>query len=154
MFFFSYQCRNSNKVIEIRLLSDAEHCKNVEVPRVFNLKETLTKTTRNTILVVKFQLINLVEEICLSSTKNEIKLELKNIQIREIYGIQFKDNKTSSAIRLNFQNNQAIFNNREHFRKIVIQYQVIVTGNELRRLLKTLIQPTKMETYAFYSIIL
>ena len=96
----------------------------------------------------------MVESISLSSSKSEIKLELKNSEVRQLYEVQFKDNRMSAGIRLNFQNNQAIFKSRDHFRRIVIQYQVNITEIQVKRLLKTLIQPTKCETDAFFLFIL
>ena len=103
-------------------------------------------------LLVQFQLINTVEYISLRSTKMEINLELKISQVQQIYEIQFKDNLTSRGKRLNSNNNHASFKSRERFKQIVIQYQTNVTEFQVKRLLKTLIQPTDSVTDEIFSI--
>ena len=75
--FFTYQCKNLDRVIEIPLSSSGEACNNVELAKECKLEESSTKKTRNMPLLVQFQLINTVESISLRSTNIENYLELK-----------------------------------------------------------------------------
>ena len=99
----------------------------------------------------------MVESISSRRTKLEIKLELKNSQVLQIYEIQFKDNQTSKGVRLNSQNHQTIFKSRDHFKRVVIQYQTNATEIQVKRLLKILIQSTNNvtdESFSIYPVII